>query len=301
MRTIAVLTAVIFLLTAAAVFGQETPVTLVISTGSEQGTYHRLATEIGQVCKVPITLTPSKGSRENLDNLAGNKANLGIVQVDALVARKHLDNDPSVDALRTLLVLYPEGMHIVARKNNQFVNRFSDLVNKRVASFGGSLITAYVTFGNSMVRPSLIQDTSTFGAAIQLLNHGKIDAVIAVGGQPMSAISALSDQYKLVPFDRYDGKIAEFYDRAVLQYPNLSGTGVPTIGVQSLLMTLDYKTPRFVRAVRELRNCITENIHEFRETTGFHPMWRLVDPKAKSKWPAFEADKPVEAPSKKKK
>lgn len=280
------------------VMAQSQPLT--VSTGVESGTYHRFFNEITQVCSnPPLVARPSKGSRENIDNLLGNIANLGIVQSDVLFARKIIDNDQEVDNIKTLMVLYPEEVHFITKSNNQYIHKFSDLGNKKVAAWGGSVITGWVVFARSGVRPIQFRDVPGPNEAMAMLDKGEIDAILAVGGQPLGWLRNATAPYKLVPFDRFE-QVKDVYDAAVLSYSNLNQSGIKTITTQAILVTMNYRTKDKIAAVTALRQCITEKLEEIRETTGTHPKWRLVNPEFKGTWPFYENQiKPVTIQKKK--
>lgn len=285
------LAATLLLLLAGVADGQmRDPAPLVVTTGSEGGTYYRFFNEISQVCaQPPLIVKISKGSRENLDNLLGNQANLGFIQADVLFGRKIIENDPEVDNIKTLLVLYPEEVHLLVRAGNQYIQRFSDLGNKKVGSWGGSTVTAWVTFAKTQVRPIKLQEFPGYQDAIQALDKGAIDAILAVGGQPLDWIRKLPGDYRLVPFDRPE-QVRDVYEPAILSYANLNQSGIRTVTTQTLLVTMNYKTPEKVRALTGLRKCIAENLDALRETTGNHPKWRLVNVGAKGTWPWFDGE-----------
>ena len=69
---------------------------LVVTTGSEKGTYYSMLRSIQAVCsQVPLTVNTSSGSDENLDRLVQNQATLGVVQSDTLKFQEM--NDPRVN------------------------------------------------------------------------------------------------------------------------------------------------------------------------------------------------------------
>ncbi|HYE75104.1 MAG TPA: TAXI family TRAP transporter solute-binding subunit, partial [Blastocatellia bacterium] len=261
---------------------------LTVATGPDGGTYVRFFTEITQQCSQPPlqALSAPRGSLQSYEFLTRNAANIGFMQEDVLFGKKQIENDPDADNIKTLMVLYPEEIHIITRSPN--VNRFSDLGNKKIGSWGGSMVTAWVLFNEKTtgIRPIEIKDTGNAGTAVQLLREGKLDAILAVGGQPLDWVQKnLDNSFKLVPFDRLQQAMTIGYERALLKYSNLFNGGIAeTITTKSLLVTYNYESASKMRDLASLRNCIIEKLPEIRETTGTHAKWRLVNPKAPSKW-----------------
>lgn len=266
--------------------GQE----LIIASGGEKGTYHAFVQQMQQACAEPAlreTLSP-QGTVTNIDWLKNNQVSLAIVQADGLWADKMINNDPEADRIKTLMVLYPEEVHIFANASNGYVQKFSDLGNKRIGVKGGSTITARVLFAKAGLQPIQVVTLAKEEDGFASLDQNKLDALIFVGGKPLGYVKALPPRYKLLPFDR-TSQVLDVYQTAVLTYPNLGAQGVQTVAVQSLLVTRDFKTPEKRAQVVALRNCIIEKLDQIRDTTGSHAKWGLVDPKEKGKWPYYEA------------
>jgi TRAP-type uncharacterized transport system substrate-binding protein len=293
-KIIAVYAALVVLVLTGVALAQEG---LVISTGVDGGTYSKFFNEILRVCpqppitewRQPKTNTPASGSVMSLDNLLSNTANVAFMQMDVMYAKRFIDDVTDVDNLKTLMVLYPESVHILT-KNNGFVNNFSNLGNKKVGSWGGSTITARVLFAKTGVRPFQLREYPDKDSALKALYQDKdsLDAIIAVGGQPLGWLKDLNpQQYRLVPFDRTDQSVADVYRPATLNYGNLGGA-VKSISTDSSLVTRDYKSKGKVADLVALRRCIVENLDMLRETTGNHPMWEKVNPNDHGKWPFYE-------------
>jgi hypothetical protein len=271
---------------------------LFFASGGKGGTYAAFYDQIRGACSSPaLTELASSdgkhfGSIENVKNMMANKANIGIVQEDTLFARKLIDEDPKVDTIKAVLALYPEEVNIItlARSN---ITAFSKLGNKKVASFGGSVLTSKVLISKTRIRISGdIIEVKNAAEAMELLDKGKIEAVIAVGGQPMDWVASLPNKFKLVPFDLFSD-VNKYYSKAVLSatsYPNLLKEGVPTVATWSILVTKDYKTEGKIADINQLYNCIISKLPEITETTGSHPKWELVsvDNNKQINWPVYD-------------
>jgi hypothetical protein len=285
---------VVMLMLATSVSAQE----LVFASGGKGGTYAAFFDQIRTACSAPALVEMATsdgkhfGSVENVKNLMANKANVGIVQEDILWARKLIDDDPKVDTVKAVLALYPEEVNIIALARSN-ITSFSKLGNKKVASFGGSVLTTKVVLSKTRIKISgEVRETGTAAEAIALLDNGKVEAVIAVGGQPMDWIANLPNKFKLVPFDMF-ADVNKVYTKAVLSatsYPNLLKEGIPTIATWSMLVTKDYKTEGKIGDINKLYNCIISKLPEITETTGTHPKWELVsvDNNKQINWPVYD-------------
>jgi TRAP-type uncharacterized transport system substrate-binding protein len=265
---------------------------LIVTTGVKGGTYSAFYDQIRGSCAAPVLTEwmgpkgSASGSIENLKNLLGNKANIGFIQEDVLWSKKIIDNDPAVDGLKTLMVLYPEEVHIIVMTRSS-INRFTDVGNKKIATWGGSLITTKVLMGKTGIRPNAIVEATGADNAIQLLDSGKVEVVIAVGGQPVGWIENLPNKFKLVEFDRFQ-QVNDIYSKAVLNYPNLSPAGINSISTMSMIVTRDYKTEAKITDLSDLVQCVYSHLDDLVETTGNHPKWELVKPDNKSSWPKYD-------------
>ena len=265
---------------------------LVVKTGSsETSVYGKLFAQLSGVCKSPTMVgSLSGGSIQALDSLMSNEANLAFIQSDVIIGRKLIENDPQIEKVRIFMPLFYSELHIIAQRSNNNINKFSDLSQKKIGSYGGAYITSRILFGNSGVRPFQVLQYSSEAEALAALKAGTVEAIMIVAGQPASWAKDLSGSvFKLVPFDRMDvlAKTGS-YTQTNLRYPNLSQTTIPAVSVQIDLVTYDYKSAEKVRSLSKLKTCIAANIDDLRETTGNHPKWNEIKPNAKvTYWPMF--------------
>lgn len=125
-----------------------------IATGSNTGTYIQLGKDISNLLRnynSYLEVIPTKGSIENLDALAGKndklRAKWGIVQNDALSYYEFLHfkrtKQDITDAIKVVLPLYNEDIHIFAKKNkNISFEKGSTLKVGIPSKVSGSKITA---------------------------------------------------------------------------------------------------------------------------------------------------------------
>ncbi|GAA5514239.1 hypothetical protein Dcar01_02994 [Deinococcus carri] len=276
---------------------QAAPPMLNVATGSPTGTYSAMFKNVGQLCTQSAYLRErgTSGSLENIDLLLNNEVSLAFVQSDVLKARQQIDKDPRVEGIRALLPLHHEEIHLFARpavvKKNILgkttvtgVQNFADLKGKKVGAWGGSIITARVVGAMTEV-PYQIQTFKDQASAFAALQAGQVDAVLAVVGQPAAWVKNLSGvQLLAVPSTP---KLNTIYTPAKLFYPNLGAQSVPTIAVQSVLATRDFKTPDKKKLLLDYQKCAMQKLVNLQEDEGMHPKWQDVTFKTWP-WPQYK-------------
>ncbi|GAA5501246.1 hypothetical protein Dxin01_00978 [Deinococcus xinjiangensis] len=273
------------------------PVFLNVATGSPTGTYSAMFKNIGKVCTQSAYLKErgTSGSLENIDLLLSNQVSLAFVQSDVLKAKQQIDQDPRVENIKALLPLHNEEVHLFSKlpvvKKNIFgketttgVTSFNDLKGKRVAAWGGSLITAKVLSAKMNV-PYTIVSVKDRDAAFAALNAGQADAVLAVVGQPAAWVQSLNG-VNLLPIN-FTPALQGIYSPAKLLYPNLSAGSVPTVAVQSVLATRDFKTPDKKTMLLNYQKCALSKLVNLQEDEGMHPKWQEVTFKTWP-WPQYK-------------
>lgn len=270
------------------------PADLVIKTGStESHVYHKLTSQLMSVCKTPVVdAKTSSGSPESLDALLSNSANLVWVAEDTLIARKQIENDSRVDGVRIFLPTFYTELHMLALASNQTFNRFSELSNKKVGTYAGSYTTMRILLAKAGMRAS-VENFKTEAEAIKALNDGKIDVFTAISGAPAVWMKGLtSARYKLLTFDMPEvlAKVnRQTYTMVNLRYPDISPSAIRTAGVRVSLVTYNYESNKKKTDLSALKNCLTANIVDLRETTGNLDKWRDINPTATSTdWEMFK-------------
>lgn len=273
------------------------PTFLNVATGSPTGTYSAMFKNIGTVCTQSAYLKErgTSGSLENIDLLLSNQVSLAFVQSDVLKAKEQIDNDARVQNIKALLPLHSEEVHLFAKppvaKKNVFgkvtyvgITSFKDLKGKRVAAWGGSLITAKV-LSAKMAVPYTIVPSKSQEEAFKALNAGQVDAVLAVVGQPAAWVKSLSG-VNLVPI-AYDPSLNGIYSQAKLMYENISADSIPTVAVQSVLATRDFKTADKRKMLLDYQKCALSKLPNLQEDEGMHPKWQEVTFKTWP-WPQYK-------------
>jgi TRAP transporter TAXI family solute receptor len=186
-----------------------------IGTGGTAGTYYpvggMIANAVSQPGKIVVSAQASNGSVANVNGIAGGSLESGFSQADvATWAQKGTgiyDGKPNVPGLRLIANLYPESVHIVARKGAG-IKTVSDLKGKRVAldePGSGTLVDARLILAaygikEADIKPEYIKPNQ----AGDKMKDGSLDAFFFVGGAPAGAIAELASSgagIELVPID----------------------------------------------------------------------------------------------------
>lgn len=186
-----------------------------IGTGGTAGTYYpvggMVANVISQPGRIAATAQASAGSVANVNAIASGAAESGFSQADvatwAYTATGVWQGRPAVSGLRLIANLYPESVHIVARRGSG-IKSVADLKGKRVAldePGSGTLINArsiLAAYGlkDSDLKPEYIKPNQ----AGDKLKDGALDAFFFTGGAPAGAIAELASGgagIELVPID----------------------------------------------------------------------------------------------------
>ena len=280
---------------------------LSVSSGGEKGTYYQMMKELADACPGQIENRSSNGSLDNLDRILGNKSVLGVTQFDALFLRGVKEEDIK-NRIRVLAVLHPEEVHFIAKSagrsdggsvvagihtgfNEHLIplNTILDLRGLKVGYWGGSSVTESIIAQRTGINWQPVEFTDQ-KAALAALKADQIDAILAVGGQPLAWVAELSREFKLLEVPEYVGKTLDMvYDQKTLSYRNLNQDGVRALAVDAMLVTRNYQTPQKREPLKRLRDCLVENVPVIQETTDTHPKWMSVTPlkNVSSKWAMF--------------
>jgi len=273
-----------------------------VATGDPKGTYSRMFRELNEHCgsAIPMVEVSTGGSMANIDALEGNQVNAALVQTDVLVYRSNAEDFSGV---KTLVALAPEEVHIIALskgvssggfigfgEKHRVFNTVSDLNGATVGAAGGSVITAKVISAQAGIPMNVVAYPDN-GAALEALRNGQVSAVVAVGGAPLGMVAGLDATFKLLEVPpAMQAKLASVYKLAKVSYPRMNAVGVPTLSIDALFVTRDYKTPVYARGLLQVRQCLYSHLQELAETTGTHPKWQQVSAVNKGKWPFYEPE-----------
>jgi len=175
-----------------------------IATGGTGGVYYPMGGGIAAVLSkyVPglqATAEVTGGSVDNLKLIGTGKPYIGFTMTDAsLEAYRGEDKFKGNKVpLRTLMILYPNRMHVVA-VDGTGINKIGDLKGKRVSTGSPGSATEVMAF-RVLEAAGLDKDKDVkrerLGAAesVNAMKDGKIDAFFWVGGLPTAAVTDLAN------------------------------------------------------------------------------------------------------------
>ncbi len=188
-----------------------------IGTGGTAGTYYPIggllanaisnppgsrACADGGSCGVPgmvATAVASNGSVANINGIQSGQMESGFTQSDvafwAYTGTGIYEGKPKVGGLRLIANLYPESIHLVARKGAS-IKTVADLKGKRVSldePGSGTLVDArLVLAAYGLTEKDITPEYLKPNQAGDKLRDGGLDAYFFVGGFPAGAISELA-------------------------------------------------------------------------------------------------------------
>jgi TRAP transporter TAXI family solute receptor len=250
-----------------------------IATGPEKGTYFQIAQDIKALAEkdgIELKVVPSKGSFENIEMLANGKADLAIVQLDALryvtdVVKAEMGVNV-LEKVKVILNLYPEEIHILSNKPE--IASFYQLEGKRVSvgpQTSGSALTAELLFTLYDIKATKSYETPE--EALAKMNGGELDAMVFVGGAPVPFIRDLKGGFHFARLPA-NPVLEQIYSRKTLGkniYPWLEAES-ETYAVPSAVMGLDVRNEEYVSQMQKLVLSVL-NGSSYLETNG-HPKWK---------------------------
>ena len=234
-----------------------------IGTGGVSGTYYPIGGLIADIISNPPGARPcdkggscgvpglvaiaqsSNGSVANVNAIKSGDLESGFVQSDiaywAYTGTGIFEGQGKVDNLRAIANLYPESIHIVARKDSGIAS-VADLRGKRVSldePGSGTLVDARIILeGFGLSEDDLEPEYIKPGPAITKIKDNQLDAFFFVAGYPTGSVVELSDSVgaDLVPIDgpEVDALLEEyqFFARELIPAGTYDGIGeTPTLSV----------------------------------------------------------------------
>lgn len=177
---------------------------LSIATGGTGGVYYPMGGGVAAVLSKHVpgmsaTAEVTGGSVDNLKLIGTGKPYVGFSMTDAAQdAFKGEDKFKGNKVpLRTLMVLYPNRMHVVTVEGKG-IAKFADLKGKRVSTGSPGSATEVMAFrvieaANMDKDKDLKRERLGAAESVNALKDGKIDAFFWVGGLPTAAVSDLAN------------------------------------------------------------------------------------------------------------
>ncbi|MCU0820243.1 MAG: TAXI family TRAP transporter solute-binding subunit [Beijerinckiaceae bacterium] len=173
-----------------------------IGTGGTGGTYYPIGGIIANAIsndKVNASAVATNGSVANVNAIAGGNAESGFSQADvaswAYTGTGIWEGRPKIEELRAIANLYPETVHVVARKGLG-AKSIADLKGKRISidePGSGSLVNAREILAAYGIRQGDYRaENLKPGPAIDKIKDGGLDAFFFTGGYPFGALTELA-------------------------------------------------------------------------------------------------------------
>ncbi len=281
--------------------------TMAIGTGGTGGVYYPLGGAIANVLSKALPNTQATaevtgGSVDNLKLIASGQSEMGFTMADAaLDAFKGEDKFKSGKVpLRTLLVVYPNRMHVVTVEGTG-IEKFSDLKGKRVSTGSPGSATEVMAFrvieaGGLDKDKDLKRERLGVAESVNALKDRKIDAFFWVGGVPTAAVTDLAAtpgmKIKMIDHadlaDKMNAKYGKLYSASTISksiYPGMdkdnANTEVWNIIVTNdkmsdddaynIVKTLVEKKADIVAVHKEAESFTLDNQVQERSPVPFHP------------------------------
>jgi TRAP transporter TAXI family solute receptor len=206
-----------------------------IGTGGTAGTYYPvggiLANAISQPPNLVLTAVASNGSVANVNSILGGSLESGFSQADvaywAFTGTGIWQGKPKAADLRAIANLYPESIHLVARKGSG-IKTVADLKGKRVSldePGSGTLVDARIILAGWGLKDSDVKaEYLKPNQAGDKMKDGAMDAFFFVGGFPAGAIAELASTgagIELVPIEGANAA------KILSQYKFFAGDEIP--------------------------------------------------------------------------
>jgi len=188
-----------------------------IGTGGTAGTYYPIGGLLANAISNPpgsrpcneggscgvaglvATAVASNGSVANINGIQGGSLESGFTQSDvaywAYSGTGVYEGKPKITGLRLIANLYPESVHIVARKGAN-IRSVADLRGKRVSldePGSGTLVDARIILGAfGITEKDIKAEYLKPNQAGDRLRDGGLDAFFFVGGYPTGAVAELA-------------------------------------------------------------------------------------------------------------
>ena len=269
-----------------------------ITTGGTGGVYYPLGGGMANILSkyVPglsATAEVTGGSVDNLKLLNSGKSEVAFTMVDAAWdAKQGVDKfKDSKFEPRTLMVLYPNRMHVVTIDGTG-INKLSDLKGKRVSTGSagsGTEIMAWRVLEAVGIDPKKDLRIERLGAAesVNAMKDRKIDAFFWVGGVPTAAVTDLAAtpgvKIKLLDHSEaitgMNGKYGPLYVKGIIPANSYAGQDKPVenVDVWNILVANEKMTNEMAyQIVKTLMEKKPELVAVHKEATNIDVKYQAV-------------------------
>ncbi|MDB5617217.1 TAXI family TRAP transporter solute-binding subunit [Tardiphaga sp.] len=280
--------------------------TMAIGTGGTGGVYFPLGGAIANVLSKALPNTQATaevtgGSVDNLKLIASGQSEMGFSMADAaLDAFNGQDKFKVKVPLQTLLVVYPNRMHVVT-VDGTGIEKMSDLKGKRVSTGSPGSATEVMAF-RVLEAAGLDKDKDMkrerLGVAesVNAIKDRKIDAFMWVGGVPTAAVTDLAatpgTKMKLIDHsdlaEKMNAKYGKLYSPSNISktiYPGMdkdnantevwniivTGDKMSNDDAYNIVKTLVEKKADIVAVHKEAESFSLNNQVQERSPVPFHP------------------------------
>ncbi|HKU07980.1 MAG TPA: TAXI family TRAP transporter solute-binding subunit [Bradyrhizobium sp.] len=280
---------------------------LSIGTGDPGGVYFPLGGAVASVLAKALpdlhaTVEVTGGSVDNIKLIAAGQSDLGFTMadaaMDAIQGQDKFKN--SKVALQTLLVVYPNRMHVVTLEDSGIAT-LADLKGKHVSTGSpGSATEIMASRAIDVIGLDKDKDIQRerLGVveSVNALTDRRIDAFFWVGGIPTAAISTLATtagvKMKLLDnadiVDKMNDKYGKLYSKSRIKagtYPGyrtdcdvaevwnliVTGNRLSEEDAYSIVKTLVEKKDEIVKVHKEAESFSLDNQVQDRSPVPFHP------------------------------
>jgi TRAP transporter TAXI family solute receptor len=281
--------------------------TIAIGTGGTGGVYYPLGGAVANVLSkhlpgVQANAEVTGGSVDNLKLIGSGQSEIGFSMADAaLDAAQGQDKFKGNKVnLQTLMVLYPNRMHVVTVEGTG-IEKMSDLKGKRVSTGspgGATEVMAFRVIEAAGLDKDKDMRRERLGVAesVNALKDRKIDAFFWVGGIPTAAVTDLAatpgTKIKLIDHgdlaEKMNAKYGKLYSSGTLKagsYPGqdkdnqlvdvwnilVTGDRMSEQDAYNIVKTLVEKKDELVAVHKEAASFSLENQVQERSPVPFHP------------------------------
>ena len=260
--------------------------TVGIISGGISGTYVRVASDLSNALDDGydhrVLAILGKGSIRNIEDLLLLRGiDIAIVQSDVLEFYRTTGLFPNIARqVNYVTKLYNEEVHLVARDD---ITNVGDLKGRKVnfgAQGSGTFMTASVVFDALNIDIDVTTDPDPI--AMEKLRNGEIDALVFVGGKPVSLLVQVTNEDNLkllsIPLDRVKGPYLAATMSAA-DYPTLvePGQNVSTVAVGAVLAAYNWgeDNPRREKVTNFVKRFF-DGFDTFLQAP-YHPKWKEVE------------------------